>query len=387
MIKRIKVNNFKSLVDFELPLAPLTCLVGLNGAGKSTVLQAIDFLAQLMHGDLKGWLNERQWQAADINSRLSNRSNVSFSLLLELPSGEELTWQGSFNRQSLRCTTEKISLGKQLLLRVADAECQLMTPGEARKEQFPVVFEYEGSILSQLKASQLNPLLTAFRDEVKKVRSLDLLSPELLRLKTRAAEGHLGLGGQRLSAYLHELGAQGQSDLRQRLAPVYQQLQRIETRSLKSGWKQLEIHEQFGDQTLITPARHINDGLLRLMAVLSQLASDEHFLLFDEIENGINPELVEFLVDALVNSEHQVLVTTHSPLILNYLDDATAQAGVIYLYKNAQGSTSAIPLFSIPSMQEKLTVLGPGEAFVDTELQQLNQEILRLAEEGSLPCT
>lgn len=48
MIKSIKIDNFKSLVDFKLDFAKFTCLVGLNGSGKSTVLQAMDFLSQLM---------------------------------------------------------------------------------------------------------------------------------------------------------------------------------------------------------------------------------------------------------------------------------------------------------------------------------------------------
>ncbi len=132
----------------------------------------------------------------------------------------------------------------------------------------------------------------------------------------------------------------------------------------------------------LTPARHVNDGLLRLLAVLSQLASDEHFLLFDEIENGINPELVEFLVDALVESEHQVMVTTHSPVILNYLEDEVAKQGVIYLYKNAKGATQSIRLFEIPSLAEKLQFMGPGEAFIDTQLTELATEIQSLSAKG-----
>lgn len=46
-ISRLEVNNFKSLVDFEMDLPKFSCLIGLNGAGKSTVLQFIDFLSQL----------------------------------------------------------------------------------------------------------------------------------------------------------------------------------------------------------------------------------------------------------------------------------------------------------------------------------------------------
>jgi predicted ATPase len=57
-IKHIKVDNFKSLVDFDLPLAKFSCLVGLNGAGKSTILQFFDFLSQQVKGDMNGWLEK-----------------------------------------------------------------------------------------------------------------------------------------------------------------------------------------------------------------------------------------------------------------------------------------------------------------------------------------
>ena len=51
-IKSISVDNFKSLVSFNLTLAKFNCLVGLNSSGKSTVLQFFDFLAQQVKGDL-----------------------------------------------------------------------------------------------------------------------------------------------------------------------------------------------------------------------------------------------------------------------------------------------------------------------------------------------
>jgi hypothetical protein len=93
--------------------------------------------------------------------------------------------------------------------------------------------------------------------------------------------------------------------------------------------------------------------------------------------NGWQPSAV-YAVDALVGSNHQVLVTTHSPLILNYLEDDIAKDGVIYLYKTTKGATRAIPLFSIPSMAEKLSVMGPGEVFVDTRLSELAEEIRQI---------
>ena len=100
--------------------------------------------------------------------------------------------------------------------------------------------------------------------------------------------------------------------------------------------------------------------------------------MLDEIENGINLELVEYLMDSLVEAQPQVLVTTHSPLILNYLDDSTAVGGVSYLYKSSDGITRSIRFFDIPSMRKKLEVMGPGEVYEDTELSTLTVEIKAL---------
>jgi len=55
MITSIWIDNFKSLVDFKIELAKFNCVVGLNGAGKSTLLHALDFISQLMVGDISGW--------------------------------------------------------------------------------------------------------------------------------------------------------------------------------------------------------------------------------------------------------------------------------------------------------------------------------------------
>ena len=207
-----------------------------------------------------------------------------------------------------------------------------------------------------------------------------MLTPERLRQRTRDADGSLGHGGRNLSAFLYEIGASGQTELAKRLKKVYPQLRQIYAKSIRSGWKQLHTRESSAALKLWTEARHINDGMLRLLAILAEMPRTR-FVLFDEIENGINPEVVEFVIDILVKAKQQVVVTTHSPMILNYLDDEQATKGVMYLYKTPQGYTKSIPFFSIPSLKKKLTVMGPGEAFVDTNLTELAEEIAGISKE------
>ena len=50
MLDSIELRNFKSARHLLVKLAPLTVLTGLNGSGKSTVLQALALIEQSIGG-------------------------------------------------------------------------------------------------------------------------------------------------------------------------------------------------------------------------------------------------------------------------------------------------------------------------------------------------
>lgn len=379
MIKSVRVVNFKSLAAVEIPLGHFNCLVGMNGAGKSTVLQALDFLSQLMRGDVQGWLDQRGWSAADLKCKLRKESNITFNVSFSTSGGAVLTWIGVFNRSDLRCSHESAFLGggkgTTTLLRLSG-----QTYAWDGKESQNIAFEYQGSILSALKDSELPTPLLEFRDALRRVRSLELLSPEKLRKSARVSEHDIGAGGEKLSAYLDNIKGEQKVKLVELLQRFYPALVDFKITSQKSGWKKLSVLEQFGTQKLETEALHLNDGLLRILAVLTQADADRSLLLLDELENGINQEIVETLVDTLLQSPQQLLVTTHSPLLLNYLPDDVARKAVQFLYKTPQGETRRRGFFSIPRIADKLNAMGPGDAFVDTDLRFLAQECIDLDE-------
>ncbi|WP_249673809.1 AAA family ATPase [Pseudomonas abieticivorans] len=221
----------------------------------------------------------------------------------------------------------------------------------------------------------LNDDLRTVKRFISSMTSLDALSPQQLRRKSRESQGNLGFAGEKLSAFIHQLPLEQQGQLLALLQQQYPQLKGFELSALRAGWKSLGIQEEYAGVRFSTEARHINDGMLRLMAILAETLSAHEFMLFDEIENGINPELIEFLLDYLVNAHQQIMVTTHSPMILNYLEDDVARSGVQLIYKTLDGKTRAVPFFSIASVAEKFTVMGPGEVFVDTDLKLLPDEI------------
>lgn len=384
-IKDVRFQNFKSLFDFYLPLSHFTCLIGLNGVGKSTVLQAFDFLSQLMKGALDDWLAVRGWLSKELKSSLPERQgktiffSVSFAVDLEMDSTQTLCWSGSFSQRLMRCKAEKVELKTEndsnILLHVADNRFSLR--GERQQD---ISFKYCGSILSQLEDDFLEkngvPELSTLRSYVRDIKSLELLSPHPLKANSRGTRRDIGLGGERFPSFLETILNEGQKKLLEKLQEFYPQITSLDVRRGKFGVRSLDFMEDCGENDkIVHGARHINDGTLRMLAILSQTLASGTLLLFDEIENGINPALMEKLVRCLLESDRQILVTTHNPIVLNFLPEEAAKESVFLIYKQ-HGKTLALPFFQCPETLAKLDLLGPGEVYLDTDVRELTESLL-----------
>lgn len=381
MIETVLITNFKLLESVRLFLGKFNCLVGMNGAGKSTILQAFDLLAQLMHGTVDQWLAARGWESKDLYCRTSHSPRGPLLLvLLRLEDGRQLIWSATLNRNTLRINSESVRLQDEQIFSTSSSSFNLLG------QKHEITHDYTGSLLASLKDSLLSPELKTLRDTIRNIRSLELLSPHLLRKRSRAQDKDIGAGGEKLSGFLATLKGEKKAQLLAVLRQFYPQLRDFRVANVRGGWKRLMVTEAMqsaADPTqevlLETEAGQLNDGLLRILAMLAQANSQRSgMLLLDEVENGINPEIVEKLVNALLNSPVQVLVTSHSPMILNYLDDDVARKAVQFVYKNPRGQTRVRPFFELPGIGDKLNYMGPGEAFVDTNLAALTDECVAL---------
>ena len=84
MLTRLEVDGFKNLHGLEIDFGPFTCIAGENGAGKSNVFDAIEFLSLLSSRSLMEAAQEVRstgdgrpgdprdlfWRGADGNGRL-----------------------------------------------------------------------------------------------------------------------------------------------------------------------------------------------------------------------------------------------------------------------------------------------------------------------------
>ncbi len=396
MLTELEVDNFKSLKNTKISFSKNTFFIGLNGAGKTSILQVIDFLSALASGQVEEWLENRKWDKKDLTFFKSRKSLISITVTFNL-NKEKYIWEMSFNKQDLKCTKEsifrmdtvitnngaivthngKVIHNNSLIMSVENGDYRIYS-SQAIKEK--ISFKYTGSILSAIKSDLLGNELNNIRKFFCNIRSAELLTPVLMKQRARESDEGIGLGGEKLSAFINGLDDLKKEKLNNTLKKFFPNIKSFETKSLRSGWKTLSLVEKYGSENIETDSMHLSDGILRILAILSQLLTSESILIFDEIEDGINQEFVEKLVDILLESNHQTIVATHSPLVLNYIDDETAKESILFVYKRKDGSTGVENFFEVINRHNKinqyeLDMFGPGEVMQSVNLLELTEQL------------
>ncbi|MDL2321822.1 AAA family ATPase [Desulfosarcina sp. OttesenSCG-928-B08] len=389
-ITHINIQNFKSLLDVKIIFpeeSPVMFLTGLNGAGKSTLLQAIDFIGALMRGNMEDWFSRRKWEDRDLFTRIhrAKQKILIQTTIRGIIGNQAFEWKGQYNPKPsmMRCTAEIIEINKERILSVKDGRLTM-----AGSEERTVDFTYTGSVLSQLNDKSLDAAfdgLSRIKHHLAAIHSFDMLSPRDMKKRTRKSSS-IGMSGESISGYMANLDEAQRNLIQKMVSHLHPWISKFDIRSFRSGWKELRIYEDIGtypdphtgsDAKWIIPRslHHINDGTLRLLAIAAALVSEDSILLFDEIENGFNPHIINKLVNLLFLAEHrQIVVTTHSPEILQYIPDSYVADCVRFLYRKDDASTGIANLFDSAEANRKLTVLGPGEVFLDLDLEALARE-------------
>jgi len=82
------------------------------------------------------------------------------------------------------------------------------------------------------------------------------------------------------------------------------------------------VYLKVQEDSLELPPACIADGLYKLLAILTALELKPSLLIIDEVENSLHPETLEKLLDELKSSETTVIITTHSPIVVDMTDPA-----------------------------------------------------------------
>jgi predicted ATPase len=124
--------------------------------------------------------------------------------------------------------------------------------------------------------------------------------------------------------------------------------------------------ERSGERVSI---RSASDGTLRILGTLLALRTAEpgSVILMEDIETGLHPTRIRLLVEYLqaVARERrlQIIATTHSPTVLEWLDDETLRSVIVFGRVPEQKGTLMRRLGDLPHFAEVVERKGIEELF------------------------
>jgi predicted ATPase len=347
------IENFKNLAALPsdgslIPFGSVNVLIGPNGCGKSSLLQAIDFLKAFFKSSVEVYLKERGWEYSDLPNLRQTSKTIRWTLTAELGPDEDGRGAGKYHYTVSLQPRRHLGIGNEQLdftpngheqptnlLRRKGRNWMLLDRRTGTHEKFRAI-GLPASAMSQFDPasdSQRYPEMLHFRAWVERFRSFLIWDPKVLRNPDRGKHTELGPSGEHLASLVGRLKDDRPEVFRKyvaRLKRLFPSLSDINVSGRGWGWREIRLIEGHGDRAASYNSRQISDGVLRLMAITSLLYLDHipSLITLEEPENGVHPQLVREVIQILREitqrkppNHCQVIFTTHSPYVLDeFLD-------------------------------------------------------------------
>ena len=352
MIREISIKNYKSVVNQTIHLRRFNVVIGANGCGKSNILEAIAIAglsaSNKLDEDLFALRGIRVTAPQWMKSAFSEADNPVIEIRI-------VTDKNQPSKFKIHYSTE--SKPSRWIDTVEEETLQYLQGLDSKAPQ--TADELMELIISQ-KAKDTNVLFSInghtvniSHTQVNGLKSFMIYSPEesALRSFDPSGSGQLGRNGQGLFPFLKQLSKQegGESVL----AEIKQNLEVIDwfddldfPQETLSHDYSVRLHDRYLDESLdYFDQRSANEAFLYLLFYFTLLISNETpaFFAIDNIESSLNPKLSRLLVSRLIElaQKHnkQVIVTTHSPYVLDALDLNDMGQSLLVARRNLDGHT------------------------------------------------
>jgi len=391
MIRRIRIEGYKSFQSVEFDLRPLTIIVGSNATGKSNLFDALRLLSRIVTSQSlqKAFADHRgdPIEAFNYNEggldALLQKETAQFTVEVDVELSQAVKarteqliqrYVGALNETSDRRHSEKYSVSESLLryrisvsinpqtgaLRVEDEELLglieisdgHLCPNEKikpfiekvgnrlylRMERQDSFLEYETrlsyAIASQPLYPPYYPHLVALREELASWQFY-YLEPQLMREASPIKESHTitPFGGDIAAFYwtLQRIHPGQFHNIEKALQTFVPTIESIKTEVTKDGLLRLKVKEDGIEHSV----KVVSEGTLRLLALLAIFTPQNpaSVVCIEEPENGVHPRRLRHMACLLQNAseKRQIIVNTHSALLLDYFD--SEKIGIVQCFK------------------------------------------------------
>ena len=394
MIEAIRIANFKSYVDAQLPLAPLTLLIGANASGKSNAIEAVRFLSWLAEGRrLDDIITSVQEEDVTIRGTLYDLPRdpdlpVSFGCDLDREEWNQLFVSIDVFEEGSTIVGETIVGGAGTtfpLYQVYEPasgsghDVQVEYNNFSRGRSKPrIVCTDQQAIFTQLvsparfasrheRSQQIIPaVVKEFRMALEQILFLDP-SPRRMRQYSFIVDRTLKGDGSNISSVLYDL-CQDEEQKQAVLGFITDLPEQkfLDILFIETPRREVmrRLTESFAGEERTWDAPVLSDGTLRVLAVAAALLSapSGSLVIIEEIDNGVHPSragsLLRHIEETAERRGLRVLLTTHNPALLDTLP-TRAIPDVVACYRDPEvGDSRLLRLAELPSYPE-LVARGP----------------------------
>lgn len=363
-LQAVRIRNFKAIVDSQVvKLGPLTAFIGNNGSGKSSLIEALETYQSIVRDGLdtamQRWLGieHARHKGQESKERLGKQVN---------PIGFELTLGPSPRKVSrISLAVNNDPAANQMFI----ADELIIFPDKTTK-----VRDLKGAAQTYGKGRSF---LSVPTKDVAAIASHILdwqfltLSPERMGLpvpQQRTGGGvRLARDGSNIADFLLDLRRQDQNafdGIVEIMAYVLPYAKDIQP-SLTSSEIERKAWLQLTEAGFKVPGWMLSTGTLRLLALLALLRHPKPppLIVIEEIENGLDPRSIHLLVEeirnAVLDGVTQVVLTTHSP----YLLDLLTLDHLVLVERDEKGQPRFLRPADNANLQRWATDFAPGKLY------------------------
>ena len=348
MLKRVYVNNFRCMVNFEQTFSGINLLMGPNGAGKSTLFDVLYRVRQFIAdgekaSDIYPLSDFTNWFVTGPGERIieldveGNGGRYRYRLKL---------WHHTDHPGEVFVREETLKHNDQPLFEFIDGKAQIHYGDDRENQKFPMDYSRSGLGVLQLQEHQSYNKLIWFRNWLKGLRVLRI-NPALMGAESRHEVRSPDLQLTNYASWFRHLSQERQGQVFDLTVALRDILPGFDSFSLREAGEAKMLWVGFKDPN--GRVRHLklnqlSEGQRALIALYTLLhcspEEEPSTLCVDEPENFLAlPEVqlwLNLVQERSDNGQGQAILISHHPRIINFL--ARGDSG-IWLERDGTGPT------------------------------------------------
>lgn len=352
MLQKIRIQNFKSIVDDTLELGRVNVFIGENGSGKSNILEAIAYWSafgenRITNDNLISKGVRITKPALVINSFKEQRRQHTFSFEITSENENEVVKYQAENSDDIN--SEWFVKFNHLAGNTISIDKILAEIGSIEKD--------EQKFIDMLK--KITNGKDGFIIENNNIYENFLIycinTPALRGLTSQSHKDPIGIFGEGLDVLMANFDKEERAQLAKYSYMIdwledfmldTQDVMKLKGYKLNRSKSTLYFSDKYmAKKNNVFSSENANEGILHVLFYLSVLISKRtpKFFAIDNIESCLNPHLCRHLMMEICQlakeTDKQLMITTHNPAILDGLNLFDDEVRLFEVKRNEKGHT------------------------------------------------